>query len=84
MRNFEEDQKWKNEFKKWEIKDASWKRKVEQDTSKIGFLYEDLVRRVKSKGSDFARKFKLRNLSGLTRLAYQKISALINPCPQQQ
>jgi hypothetical protein len=62
---FEEDQKWKNEFKKWEIKDASWKRKVEQDTSKISFLFVDLVSRdsVKSKGSDFARKFKLRNLA---------------------
>ena len=50
----EEDQKWKNEFKR-EIK-------VEQDTSKIVFLYEDLVNRdlVKSIGSDFARKFKLR------------------------
>ena len=75
----EEDQKWKNEFKR-EIK-------VEQDTSKIVFLYEDLVNRdlVKSIGSDFARKFKLRNPSGLARLAfYRKFSTLINPCPQQQ
>ena len=37
-------------------------------------MHEDLVSRdlVKSKGTDFARKFKLRNLSGLARLALPK------------
>ena len=75
------DKAWKEKVdgelvkdKEWKSKDKAWKVKVEKEVSKIGFLYEDLVGRdlSKSKGVDFARKFKLRNLSGLSRLALPK------------
>ena len=72
------DQKWKEErqiiYQKWKGTDKTWKKKADGDIGKIGFLYEDLVSRdlLKSKGMDFARKFKLRNLSGLARLALPK------------
>lgn len=70
----DDDKKWKNEDEKWKKKANSKLKKAEKEMSKIGYLYEDLVSRdlVKSKGTDFARKFKLRNLSGLARLALPK------------
>ena len=61
--------------KKWKNNDRKWIQKAE-----IGFLFGDLISRdlVKAKGSDFTRKYKLRNLSGLARLSLpQKFTLLV-------
>ena len=70
----DDDKNWKKEDEKWKKGAGSKLIRAEKEMSKIGYLYEDLVSRdlVKSKGTDFARKFKLRNLSGLARLALPK------------
>ena len=72
--------KFIDEDKKWKKGVDSKLSRAEKEMSKIGYLYEDLVSRdlVKSKGTDFARKFKLRNLSGLARLALPKNYHIIN------